>query len=119
MEEVAVVVRLTPLVTVGQSVDGCGGMVVDGIARSWVGFASGEVYALALVSRMRSHHRHSVVASSQEHTESIQFALDGRVPLVCGGGFVHGVVRPGRLKLLLWHHHSSVLRFFQFGSLFG
>lgn len=32
----------------GQSVDGRGGMVVDGIARSRVGFASGEVDALAL-----------------------------------------------------------------------
>lgn len=32
----------------GQRVDGRGGVVVDGIARSGVGFASGEVYALAL-----------------------------------------------------------------------
>lgn len=77
-----------------QSVDGRGRMVVDGIARSRVGFASGEVYALALVSRMRSHHRHSVIAFSQEHTQSIQFSLDGRVPLLGAGGFVHGIVRP-------------------------
>lgn len=29
-----------------------------------------------LVSRMRSHHRHPVVAFSQEHTQRIQFALE-------------------------------------------
>lgn len=103
----------------GQSVDGRGGVVVDGIPRSRVGFASGEVYALTLVSRMRSHHGHSVIAFSQEDTQSIQLALDGRVPLLGGDRFVHVVVRPWRLKLLRGHHNSSVFSFFQFGSLFS
>lgn len=108
------------LVTVGQSVDGRGGVVVDGVARSWGGFASGEVYAFALVSRMRSHHRHPVVAFSQEHTQRIQFALDGRVPLLGAGRCVHVVVRLIKLlKLLFGHHNTSVFSFFQFGSFFS
>lgn len=43
------------MVAVGQSVDRCGGMVVDGIARSWVGWASGEVYAFALWGKKKKH----------------------------------------------------------------
>lgn len=107
------------LVVVGQSVDRRGGMVVDGIARSRVRFAPGEVDALALVSRVRSHHGHSVVASSQEHTQSVQFALYRRIPLLGLNMFVHGVIRPRRLKLLCWHHDSSVFSFFQFGAFFS
>lgn len=118
MEEVAVV-RWTTLVAVRQSVDGRGRMVVDGIARRRVGFAPGEVYALALVTRMRSHHGHSVIAFSQEYTQSIQFALDGRVPLLRADRFVHGVVRPCWFKLLFGHHNTSVFSFFQFGSFFS
>lgn len=34
--------------SVGQTVNGCGGMVVDRIARSGVGFTPGEVYASTL-----------------------------------------------------------------------
>lgn len=78
----------------GQGVDGSGGMVVDGVVRGRVGSAPSEVDALALVSRIRSHHRHSVVAFSQEYTQSIQFALDGGIPLLGTDRFVHVVIRP-------------------------
>lgn len=47
IKELAVLRRAT-LGSVGQTVDGRGGMVVDGIARCRVGFASREVYAPAL-----------------------------------------------------------------------
>lgn len=94
-------------------------MVVDGIARSRVGLAPGEVYALALVSWMRSHHRHSVIAFPQEHTESIQFALDRRVPLLGPDRFVHGVVRSWWNEFLFRHYDSGIFSFFQFGSFFS
>lgn len=50
LEEVAVVWGTT-LVTVGQRVDGCGGMPVDRVAGDGVGPAAGEVYALSLKCR--------------------------------------------------------------------
>lgn len=43
-----VALRQTALVAVGQSVDRCGGMLIDGVARSRIGFTPGEVYAPAL-----------------------------------------------------------------------
>lgn len=96
-------------------------MVVDGVARSRVGFTPGEVDAPALVSRIRSHYRHSVVAFSQKYTQSIQFALDGRVPLLGLGRFVRVIVRPRwrRIKFLCGQHNTSVFSLFQFCSFFS
>lgn len=104
----------------GQRVDGCGGVVVDGVAGSRVGFTPGEVDAPALVSRIRTHHRDSVVAFPQKHPQSVQFTLDGSVPLLGTHRLVHVVVKLWRrIVLLCRHHNSSVFRFFQFGSFFS
>lgn len=104
----------------GQRVDRCGGVVVDGVAGSWVGFTPGEVNAPALVSRIRSHHGHSVVAFSQKYPQGVQFALDGSVPLLGTHGFMHVVVKSWRRIVLLCRHHNfGVFSFFQFCSFFG
>lgn len=45
--------------------------------------------------------------------------LDGRVPLLGAGRFVHVVVRLRWDKLLCGHHDSSIFRLFQLGSFFS
>lgn len=53
--KVLIIIRQATLIPLGQSVDGCGGMVVDGIARRWVGRAPGEGYAPALQWKHRKY----------------------------------------------------------------
>lgn len=100
---------------------------VDGGPRLGLGcgrllFHPREIDAATMISRLRSHQGHLVVASAEQSPDSVKFTLDGRVPLpVLWRLPAVGFPRLGfkGLVLLLGHLHHSVFGLLQFGSLLG
>lgn len=99
---------------VGKTVDVTRGVVVVWVLRGRVGFDVGEFHTATLLSRLRPHHGYTVIPSPDPHPQGVQFTLDRRVPFQRRDGFPHAVVQGAcgcKLKLLLWHLHSSILSF--------